>query len=99
MSIMSQLLESKFIFFIFILIGLFAAPLLVLVPLAVIVLCWNAITMFAEPSLQDFFHFLLIDTVVIVFLFISGLYSKVNNWIIKKYWINTRWYEPPFDDK
>ena len=94
MSIMSQLLESKFIFFIFILLGLFAAPLLFLIPAAIFLLCWKAITDFVSPSFQGTLHFLLAYGVFVALLVWSGLYSKLNKWFIKKYWIHTRWYVP-----
>lgn len=94
MSIMAQLLASPFVRVIFFLIGLVALPLLFLVPAALFVLCWEAISDFAPYSWQLTLHSLLIYFVFVVFFVWSGLYAKVNNWFIKKYWIKTRWYVP-----
>lgn len=94
MSIMSQLFESHFIRFFFFILAIVAAPLVIIVPEVLFLMCWEAISDFASPSLQGTLHFLMAYGVFVAFLVWSGPYSKLNKWFIKKYWIHTRWYVP-----
>ena len=68
MSIMEQIMKSAFCCFLFTLLGIVGIPLLVLVPLAIGILMWEAFGLIENPLIKDFIYCTIFMICVVTFV-------------------------------
>lgn len=81
MSIMDGLFESKFFVCLVFVVGLFAMPLLFLVPIVFVVLCWEAIQTIEDPVWRYYIYFC-ISLISLAALLVRT--TKINAYLRKK---------------